>query len=84
MFGQNKREQWPSGCAETDWHRKEMHVRSLVAVRAFMWPNKLWCCVSVLGARARAPPNIRWELEVGWRPIGEAVDGRIVWVCECT
>jgi hypothetical protein len=30
--GLNKRERWPSGCAETDWHRQEMHVRSLVGV----------------------------------------------------
>jgi hypothetical protein len=36
MFGLNKREQWPSGCAKNDWHRQEMHVRSLVAVRAFV------------------------------------------------
>jgi hypothetical protein len=35
-------------------------IRSLVAVRAFVWP-KLWCCVSVLGARARVPPNVRWQ-----------------------
>ena len=57
MFGLNKREQRPSGCAETDEHRQEMHVRSLVAVRAFVWP-KLWCCVGLFWVRGPGHPPI--------------------------
>jgi hypothetical protein len=60
VTGKQRQENRPKTRTRSDSDRQEMHVRSLVAVRAFVWP-KLWCCVSVLGARARAPPNIRWK-----------------------